>query len=160
SALSPRSRLRGALVVVQIAISLASLLCGGLFVRALVEQRKINPGFDPERALLLSMDLFPNGYDEKRGLEFYCHIVARVTSLPGVEFASLSSNVPPYLFPENSAVFEIEGYTPRADEMINIEYEDVAPRYFQTMRIPLLEGRDFSDADNAQSAPVAIVNET
>ncbi|HEU0178685.1 MAG TPA: ABC transporter permease [Blastocatellia bacterium] len=160
SLLAPRSRLRSALVVIQIAISLVSLLCGGLFVRSLVEQRKINSGFDPERALLLSMDLFPNGYDEKRGVEFYRRLVERVAALPGVESASLSSNVPPNLFPESLAVFEIEGYTPRADEMINIEYEVVAPRYFQTMRIPLLEGRDFSDADNAQSAPVAIVNET
>jgi predicted permease len=160
SLLAPRSRLRGALVVIQIAVSLAALLCGGLFVRALVEQRKVNPGFDPERALLLSMDLFPNGYDEKRGVEFYRQLVERVAALPGVESASLSSQVPPNLFPGSSAGFEIEGYTPRADEMINIEYEVVGPRYFQTMRIPLVEGRDFSDADNAQSAPVAIVNET
>jgi predicted permease len=160
SLLAPRSRLRGALVVIQIAVSLASLLCGGLFVRALVEQRKVDPGFDPERALLLSMDLFPNGYDEKRGVEFYRQYVARVAALPGVESASLSNQVPPNLFPGSSAGFEIEGYTPRADETINIEYEVVAPRYFQTMRIPLVEGRDFSEADNAQSAPVAIVNET
>jgi putative ABC transport system permease protein len=160
SLLAPRSRLRGALVVIQIAVSLASLLCGGLFVRALVEQRRVNPGFDPERALLLSMDLFPNGYDEKRGVEFYRQLVARVAALPGVESASLSSQVPPNLFPGSSVGIEIEGYTPRADEMINIEYEVVAPRYFQTMRIPLVEGRDFSDADNAQSAPVVIVNET
>jgi putative ABC transport system permease protein len=160
SLLAPRSRLRGALVVIQIAVSLASLLCGGLFVRALVEQRNVNPGFDPERALLLSMDLFPNGYDEKRGVEFYRQLVARVAALPGVESASLSSQVPPNLFPGSSAGFDIEGYTPRADEMINIEYEVVAPRYFQTMRIPLVEGRDFSDADDAQSVPVAIVNQS
>src|SRR5262245_18853921 len=160
SSLMRRGRLRGALVVTQIAVSLVSLLCAGLFIRSLAEQRKANLGFDSDRALLVSMELFPSGYDEKRGVEFYRQLVARVAALPGIESASLSSQVPPNLFPGSSAGFGIEGYTPRADEMINIEYEVVAPRYFQTMRIPLVEGRDFSDADNAQSAPVAIVNET
>jgi putative ABC transport system permease protein len=160
-ALTRRSRLRGALVVTQIAVSLVSLICGGLFVRALAEQRKVNPGFDTERALLLSMELFSNGYDEKRGVEFYRQLVTRVAALPGVESASLSSQVPPLLVGSRSSdTFEVEGYAPRADEMINIETESVAPRYFQTLRIPLVEGREFSEADNAQSSPVVIVNET
>ncbi|HKC85536.1 MAG TPA: FtsX-like permease family protein, partial [Blastocatellia bacterium] len=161
SLLTPRSRLRGALVVTQIAVSLVSLLCGGLFIRSLARQWKVNPGFDPERALMVSMEVFPNGYDEKRGVEFYRQLVARVSTLPGVESASLSSQVPPLLIgSRGSATFEIEGYAPRADEGMSFEIESVAPRYFQTMRIPLTEGREFSEADQSQSAPVAIVNET
>lgn len=64
------------------------------------------------------------------------------------------------LFSISSSSFEIECYVPRKDEMINITYEIVAPRYFQTMRIPLDEGREFSETDHAKSPPVAIVNET
>ncbi len=160
SALMRRSRLRGALVVTQIAVSLVLLVGAGLFIRSLMQARKVNPGFDPERALLLSMDLFPNGYDEKRGAEFYRQLVAHVAALPGVESASLSSQVPPTLLGGSSSSYEIEGYVPRADELINIEYEVIAPRYFQTMRIPLIRGREFGEADQAQSAPVVIVNET
>jgi predicted permease len=161
SALMRRSRLRGALVVTQIAVSLVSLLCAGLFIRSLAEQRKTNLGFDPERALLVSMELSPNGYDEKRGAEFYRQLIAQVATLPGVESASLSNQVPPFLLGSKwSASFEIEGYTLRDDETISLEGESVAPRYFQTMRIPLVEGREFTDADNAQSASVVIVNET
>ena len=161
SALTRRSRLRGALVVIQIAVSLVSLLCAGLFIRSLAEQRKANLGFDPDRALLVSMELFPNGYDEKRGAEFYRQLVARVAALPGVETVSLSNQVPPLLVGSKwSASFEIEGYAPRADETISVEGESVAPRYFQTMRIPLVEGREFTEADHAQSASVVIVNET
>src|SRR5262245_47464277 len=161
SLLTPRSRLRGALVVTQIAVSLVTLISAGLFIRNLAQQRKVDPGFDPERALLLSSEVFPNGYDDKRGLGFYRQLVARVSTLPGVESASLSSQVPPLLVgSRSSATFEVEGYAPRADETINIEIESVAPRYFQTMRIPLVEGREFTDADQPQSAPVAIVNET
>jgi predicted permease len=155
-----RSRLRGALVVTQVAVSLVLLVCAGLFIRTLWQERKVNLGFDPERALLVSMDLFPNGYDEKRSVEFYRQLVARVAALPGVERVSLSNRVPPALFSGSSSSFEIEGYAPRADELINIEFEVIAPGYFQTMRIPLAEGREFSEADQAQSSPVVIINET
>ncbi|MCI0388408.1 MAG: ABC transporter permease [Acidobacteria bacterium] len=160
SALMRRSRLRGTLVVTQIAVSLVSLVCAGLFIRSLAQQLKVNLGFDPERALLVSMDLFPNGYDEKRGAEFYRQLVEHVAALPGVESVSLSRNVPPTWTGGIMWTHEIEGYLPRADEAMDIEYEVVAPRYFQAMRIPLAEGREFNEADHAQSAPVAIVNET
>jgi macrolide transport system ATP-binding/permease protein len=159
SALMRRSRLRGALVVTQISISLVSLVCTGLSIRTLVEQRRVNLGFDPERALLVSMDMFPNGYDEKRGAEFYRRIVERVSALPDVESASLSDNVPPTIFGGSIMTHEIEGYVPRPSENMGIDCEIVALRYFQTMRIPLAEGREFSEADQAQSAPVVIINE-
>jgi putative ABC transport system permease protein len=160
SSLMKRSRLRSALVVTQIAVSLVSLVCAGLFIRNLVEQKRVNLGFDPERALLVSLELFPNGYDEKRGAEFYRHISERVSALPGVESVTLSDNVPPTVFGGTIWTLEIEGYLPRAQENMGIEYEIVASRYFKTMRIPLVEGREFSETDQAQSAPVAIVNET
>src|SRR5262249_55321794 len=161
TSLMRRGRLRGALVVTQIAVSLVSLLCAGLFVRSLAEQRKADLGFDHDRALLVSMELFPSGYDENRGVEFYRQLVARVAALPGIESASLSNQVPPLLLGSRwSGSFEIEGYTPRADETISVACESVGPRYFQTMRIPLVEGREFTDADHAQSASVVIVNET
>jgi predicted permease len=155
-----RSRLRGALVVTQIAASLVSLVCAGLFIRTLAQQLKVDPGFDPERTLLVSMNLYPNGYDEKRGIEFYRQLLERVAALPGVASASLSDNVPNAWSGGTNWPYEIEGYVPRSNELMDINYEVVAPRYFQTMRIPLAEGREFSEADHAQSAPVAIVNET
>jgi predicted permease len=154
------SRLRGALIVTQIAVSLVSLVCAGLFIRTLAQQLKVNPGFDPERALLVSMNLFPNGYDEKRGMEFYRQLVERVAALPGVESASLSNNIPNAWSGGSTLGHKIEGYLPRADENMGFECEYVAPRYLQTMRIQLVEGREFSEADHAGSGPVVIVNET
>ncbi len=159
-ALTRRSRLRGALVVTQVAVSLGSLVCAGLFIRTLEQQLKVDPGFDPERALLVSVNQYPNGYDEKRGMEFYRQLLDRVAALPGVVSASLSDGVPNAWFGGTTWGHEIEGYTPRPDEPMDIIYEVVAPHYFQTMRIALAEGREFSDLDHAQSAPVAIVNET
>jgi len=159
-ALTRRSRLRGALVVTQIAVSLVSLVCAGLFIRTLAQQLKVKPGFDPERALLVSMNLYPNGYDEKRGTEFYRRLLERVAALPGVVSASLSDKVPNAWSGGTTWTHEIEGYAPRPDEPMDINYEVVAPRYFQTMRIPLAEGREFSEEDQAHSTPVAIVNET
>ncbi len=155
-----RARLRGALVVTQVAVSLVLLVGAGLFLRSLAAQRKINLGFAPEHALLVSMDLFPNGYDQKRGAEFYRQLTSRVVALPGVASVSLSSRVPPQFFESSSMDFDLEGYAPRKDELLNFQYETVAPRYFQTMQIPLVEGREFSASDEAKTAPVAIVNET
>jgi predicted permease len=159
-ALTRRSRLRGALVVTQIAVSLVALVCAGLFIRTLEKQLKVDQGFDPESALLVSMNLYPNGYDEKRGMEFYRQLLDRVAALPGVVSASLSDGVPNAWFGGTTWGHEIEGYTPRPDEPMGIICEFVAPSYFQSMRISLAEGREFSDLDHAQSAPVAIVNET
>jgi putative ABC transport system permease protein len=155
-----RSRLRSALIVTQIAVSMMSLISAGLFIRNLVAQKKVNLGFDPDRALLVSLDLFPNGYDEKRGAEFYRRIAERVSALPGVESASLSNNVPPTMFGGTNWTHEIEGYAPRPNENMGIEYEVVGTGYFRTMRIPIVGGREFEEADRAQSTPLAIVNET
>jgi predicted permease len=155
-----RSRLRSVLVVAQVAVSLVLLIGAGLFLRALNVQRKTNPGFEPQRALMISMDISSNGYDQKRGVEFYRQLTQRVSALPGVVSASLSSRVPPELFAGSSTSLELEGYTPRGDEQINVEYEVIAPRYLPTMGIPLVEGREFNDADQASSMPVALVNET
>src|SRR5262249_20324900 len=111
--------------------------------------------------LLVSMELFPSGYDENRGVEFYRQLVARVAALPGIESASLSNQVPPLLLGSRlSGSFEIEGYTPRADETISVAGQSVARRYFQTLRIALVAGREVTDADHSQSASVVIVNET
>src|SRR5215510_2268239 len=135
-ALTRRSRLRGALVVTQVAVSLVSLVCAGLFIRTLAQQLKVDPGYDPEGALLVSMNLYPNGYDEKRGVEFYRQLLERVAALPGVVSASLSDKVPNAWSGGTAWGHEIEGYAPRPDESMSMSYEVVAPRYFQTMRNP------------------------
>jgi predicted permease len=154
-----RARLRGALVVAQVSLSLILLICGGLFLRSLERARTLNPGFDAKGVLLASMDLFPNGYDAERGQALYQRILERVASLPGVEQASLARKIPLSFQGTSSNSLVVEGYQPGKDETAWAFINMVGPAYFQTMRIPLLQGRDIESSDTGQQAPVAIVNE-
>ena len=152
--------LRHGLVMVQVALSTVALISAGLFVRSLRESYNANPGFDSKRVLLASLDPFLNGYDESRGREFYRRLVERVSTLPGIESASLGRRLPLTLSGIAFSAVAIDGYTPGRDEDMRFNYETVGPHYFHTMRIPLLQGRDFEDRDHEQSAGVVIINET
>src|SRR5712691_12212283 len=144
----------------KMALSTVALISAGLFVRSLRESYKADPGFDPNRVLLASLDPFLNGYDENRGREFYRRLVERVATLPGVESASLARRLPLTLSGIAFSAVVIDGYTPSRDEDMRLNYETVGPHYFHTMRIPLLRGRDFDDRDHERAAGVVIINET
>lgn len=152
--------LRHALVIIQMALSMVALISAGLFVRSLREAYKADPGFDPHRVLLVSFDLFLSGYDNSRGREFYRLLVERVERVPGVQSVTLAWRLP---LTQSGIAFtnvEIEGYTPTKNEDMHLNYEIVGPHYFQTMRIPLLRGRDFDERDREGAPGVVIINET
>jgi predicted permease len=155
-----RISLRHGLVVTQIALSMIALISAGLFVRSLREAYKANPGFDPDHVLLAAFDPFLSGYDETRGREFYRQLVERVRALPGVQSATLARRLPLTLSNIGFASVTIDGYAPAPDEDMRLNYETVGPRYFQTMRIPLVGGRDFDERDRENAHRVAIINET
>jgi predicted permease len=155
-----RARLRGALVVAQVALSLLLLISAGLFLKSLGRAQTVDPGFDPKGVLLASMDLFANGYTTEGGKAFQRQLIERVSALPGVESVSFARRVPLGLGGTSSSTFAIEGYEPRPGEEINVAYNNVSPGYFRTMRIPMLSGRDFAAEDNDQSQKVVVINET
>jgi macrolide transport system ATP-binding/permease protein len=155
-----RARLRQALVVAQVALSLVLLVSAGLFVRTLHNAQAVDPGFSTRNGVLASIDLLPAGYDEARGRTFFRDAVARVRELPGVDAASLASRVPLGFGGGSSFFATIDGYTPAANEEITLYYSRVGSDYLKTMGIPLVEGREFTDRDTAQTRDVAIVNET
>jgi predicted permease len=152
--------LRHGLVVTQIALSMIALISAGLFVRSLREAYKVNPGFDPDHVLLAAFDPFLSGYDEARGREFYRHLVERARTLPGVKSATLARRLPLTLSSVGFASVTIEGYAAAPGEDLRLNYETVGPQYFQTMRIPLLRGRDFDEGDRENTHRVVIINET
>jgi predicted permease len=152
--------LRHALVIIQVALSMMALISAGLFVRSLREAYKADPGFDPHGVLLASFDPFLSGYDESRGREFYRRLVERVRTIPGIESATLARHLPLTDGGIAFAAVTIDGYAPAKDEDMRLNYETVGPRYFQTMRIPLVHGRDFDERDQEGAPGVVIVNET
>jgi predicted permease len=151
-----RGRLSSALVVAQLALSVVLLVAAGLFIRSLQKVRDTSPGFDADGVVLASFETSPaTGYDRKDAMAFQAALLDRVEALPGVESASLAEWVP-MTFSTMTSTVEPEGYLPRQHEEMDIRRAYVGPRYFETMRIPLGGGRDFTKADVAE--PVAIVN--
>ena len=155
-----RSWLRGGLVAMQVALSSILLITAGLTVRSLQHTQALGPGFDPNHALTLSVDLGLQGYDEARGRNFYQQLLQATRALPGVESVGLIRSLPLGLEYSTTGVYPDGRPEPHANEMPSACYENISPGYFAAMGIPLMAGRDFSETDTAKSPGVAIINET
>src|SRR5271167_312042 len=154
-----RSRLRSALVVIQVGGSLMLLIVAGLMVRSLNYAQRSDLGFDPRNVLNLTLDPNGIGYDKSKGLQFYKELLERIDTLPGVESASAAFTVPFGYF-NDFDLLEVPGHeVPQGTAVPSAGFNAVSPGYFRTLRIPLLEGRDFTDADQEDSQWVAIINE-
>ncbi|GAC1397757.1 MAG: ABC transporter permease [Pyrinomonadaceae bacterium] len=156
-----RSRLRNALVVAQIALSLLLLIGAGLIVRSLQKAQSIKPGFNPENAVMMSFDVGLQGYDETKGREFQRRVVERVAELPGVQAVTLTDNVPLSLNYNNTSIY-IEGqpFVRGGGNLPNVATAIIGLDYFQAMGIGLRGGRDFTAQDDKKESRVAVVNET
>jgi putative ABC transport system permease protein len=144
--------LRNALVVTQVALSLALLISTGLFLRTLRYARQIDLGFKPDQVLEVSFNLRLQGYNEIKGREFYRQIVERLERTPGVQTASVT-NLLPLGFMWLSAPVVPEDREVQANERIFAGDVCVGSKYFETI------GRDFSAQDTINSPQVAIVSE-
>lgn len=161
SAASTGGRLtfRRATVALQIGLSLLLLVCSGLFVRTLQNLRNVDVGFATDH--LITFGLEPNlaGYSKEAVLPVHRRILERLAALPGM--AGVGATDDPELADNGeSGNISVQGYTPSEGEDMNAERPFVTPDYFSTLKVPLLAGRAFTDADDTTHAPVAIVNET
>ena len=157
---SRRQRLRSSLLVAQISFSMLLLVVAGLFARALVHARSIDPGFDPRGVHLASFDLDLVNYKEERGQPFLNTLLERASAIPGVESAAFTVMLPLDGGGMGLGGVVVPGITapdPRRgwDEDWNV----VTPGYFETMRHPIVRGRAFADADREGAPLVAIMNE-
>ncbi|MGB7281342.1 MAG: ABC transporter permease [Candidatus Acidiferrum sp.] len=158
--LSGKRRLRSSLVVAQVAGSLVLLIMAGLFVRSLKIAQRSDLGFDPHHVVDISMDPGEIGYNEAQGLAFYETLLDRARSLPGVEHAGLTSSIPLSYYGDADSL-TIEGYHPDAGQrQPRAMFSVITPEYLDTLRIPLVSGRSFTEADSANSPYVAIINQT
>jgi predicted permease len=154
-----RSRMGGALVVVQMALSILLLISAGLFLRSLQAATRIDPGFDdPSTLVTMAMDPGLQGYDNVRTRAFFDEIRERAARLPGVRSVALSEYLPLSLGGSDTSV-EIPGYEFARGEPQNVHYSPVSEGYFETMGIDLVEGRGFTAQDDEAGPPVLIVNE-
>ena len=156
---SRRFGLRNALIVFQIAASLVLLIGAGLFLRSLQKAYATDLGFDTGEALLASVDMAKQGYNEAQGRNFYQQFVDSVEAMPGVRGVTLAQYIPVNAGGSRTGVY-IEGYTAQPDEDLELNLNVVGANYFQALGIPLLAGRAFAESDTASSAKVVMINET
>jgi predicted permease len=159
SATGGKQRLRGALVAAQVAGSMMLLVIAGLFTRSLAKAQFADLGFDPKHVLNLTMDPHEIGYNEAQGQLFFKQLLERVRSLPGVQAASLAATIPGGDIQLGSGL-NIEGRAVDSGQpkpSANCNY--VTSQYLETMGIALLRGRSISDADEANTQFVAVIDE-
>jgi predicted permease len=153
-----KSRFRDSLVVVQVAVCLVLVIGASLCVRSLLNARSIDPGFGVQNRLVFDFDLRILGYTDAQDRAFYSQLVDRVRALPGVRSASVT-NYLPLGFESIRQRVQIEGRLPEANKWLGAGAMSVGPDYFETMGIPLLLGREFTEADSEKSLSVVIVNQ-
>ncbi|OLC40293.1 MAG: hypothetical protein AUH43_26580 [Acidobacteria bacterium 13_1_40CM_65_14] len=153
------SRLRHLLVAGQVALSMLLLAGGGLFVRSLQHVRHVDLGFDPTGLVTTTIDLKLQGYSADDSTRFWDRLLREVQRLPRTQSVSLTTRVPldlgivgTRLGPEGTQAGDGANWA-------TLEYAVVDPDYFQTLRIPVLEGRAFGDRDTRGSPPVIILND-
>lgn len=148
---------RSIFVGAQVAFAVTVLLTAMLFARSLRQGLRTDIGFDPDGVVAATIDLGPPlDYDSERGYAFQRTLLERVRALPGVESAALSQYV-------QLSGMRSGGNVRRADEPslnTHAAYSAVTPDYFATMRIEIVAGRGFTDADDAGAAPVVVINRT
>jgi putative ABC transport system permease protein len=150
--------LRTGLLAVQVALAFVLVTGAGLLLRSFAEMQAVDPGFDPRNVVVGHLSLPRAKYDvAQKTVGFYEALTDRLNALPGVESAAGTTSLLLTRLP-TSARFQIEGRP--EDVATPLTYDALTPGFFRTMKIPLLRGRYFTDADDANAEPVTIVNET
>lgn len=150
-----RGRLRSALVVAEVALSLVLLVGAGLLLRTFANLLSVAPGFDPHNVLTCQIVLGGERYDTTtEAAAFYRDALERIKRLPGVEETAVINKLPldwqfnmPIVFPD------------KPDKVQSLQFRMISPEYFRVMRIVVHQGRGFTDADTAGAPPVAVVND-
>jgi predicted permease len=151
-----RSRLRGSLAIAQLALCLVLLVGAGLLMRTFVNLLNVNPGFDPRNVLLADISLEPEKlYGPARQTDFFRRALASVQSLPGVQLAALASATP---LADFNYIVRV-GAAAGSEKTEQAALTAASSAYFSALRIPLLEGRAFTESDREGSPRVAIVSQ-
>jgi putative ABC transport system permease protein len=155
-----RNRLRSALVVSEIALTLVLLVCAGLLIRSVMRLKNVDTGFNPKNILAMNIGLPAAKYPKPENqIAFYKQVTERIAALPGVKGAATTTVLP------LSDNFDGRGLLvedqPRArGEEISVDLYVITPEYLRAMEIPLLKGRALTEQDTSDSFKVALINKT
>src|SRR5437667_2303943 len=156
------NRLRGLLMVAEIALSFCLLVGTGLLIKSFLHLREVRPGFKTDKLLTMRVSVPPGKYRENEArIQFFQQAINRIQSLPGVQSAGMVLSLP-----LGGDTFNVwrgyirEGRPATPEESDNAAYLATTPDYFRTLQVPLIAGRAFTDRDTDNTAKVVIVNET
>jgi putative ABC transport system permease protein len=153
-----RWTLRDGLVATQIAVTMVLLVAAGLLTRSLIAAQGFGIGFKPDGIAIVSTELKMIGYDDARAKAFYDRALERLRAIPGVESASLVERTPFSINYNRTNVYLPDRHGPN-DKGVVVDATSVAPEYFATLGVSVLQGRNFAATDTPESPRVAIVNE-
>src|SRR5262245_7488211 len=149
---------RSILATAQVAISLMLLICAGLFGKTLVNLSRVELGIQTDHLMTFSLLPVLNQYTDQRTAQFYEQLMQRLEGVPGARLVT-ASQVPAIAGSNSSTSLTVEGYTPPSDNGASSNYNLIGARYFRTLGIPLIAGREFSTADSLAAPKVAVINE-
>ena len=153
-----RFSFRSLMVVAQLALSVVVLIGAGLCVKSLRNLLAIEPGYQSQNLLTVPLELDEKKYDETRGASFQREVFARLENLPGVRSLSYGLVMPFSGSRYVSSIF-VEGKQPLPNEQMAFDASVVGPHYHETMGIPFVEGRGFTEQDKSGAPPVVVINE-
>jgi putative ABC transport system permease protein len=155
------NRIRGLLVIAEVAVALILLIGAGLLINSFLRLRSVDPGFRTDKLLTMQVVLPRLKYpDHARRSVFYTELLRRVEALPGVKSAAITTNLPLYR-QGNSIGISIEGRpAPAPGQELIVTTRVVSSNYFSTMGIPFLQGRQINEQDRVDSPAVAVISET
>jgi predicted permease len=151
--------MRALFVIAEMALAVVTLAGAGLLLKSLQSARAIDPGFSPDGVALAQFDFSTAGYNARQVDSFCRRLSERLQQQPGVINVSYDDSVPLGFHGGNWETLEVEGYVPGRNENMKIYRDLVSPGYFDSMKIPLVEGRDFDWRDDGNSQKVMIVNQ-
>ncbi|HSQ31154.1 MAG TPA: ABC transporter permease [Gemmatimonadaceae bacterium] len=157
-----RQRLRSSLVVGEVALSLVLLVGAALLIRSFLGLQNVNPGFDPTHVLTMRVTLSGPSYDSSyKRFAFWNRFLADINARPGVQSAAITNNIP-LSGSNNNEFFVVENQPVPLGQEPLLEIRWVSPRYLETLRVPVLRGRMFTQpewADSGAAGRVVVINE-
>ena len=155
------NRIRGLLVIAEVAVSLLLLIGAGLLINSFLRLRNVDPGFRTDNLLTMKVVLPKTKYpDQARRSAFYTELLRRVEALPGVKSAGVTTNLPLYRQGNSNSITIENRPAPAPGQEPSIATRVISPHYFQTMGIQLLQGRPLGAEDKADSPGVVVISET
>jgi predicted permease len=159
SATSARSRLLSGLVAAQIALAMVLVSGAGLCLKSVRNALALDPGFEVRNGLAMEINLAHGHYTEQEGKLLQRRLVDNVSSLPGVQSAALAF-LAPLSYALTQAEISVVGYAPAPGESLSVNHNFVGPQYFETLGIPILDGRAIDEREAEGTEPVMVVNQT